>query len=160
MTRSRAGKFRSAPGPCIARRSGVSNNAQPEEPPTLLVVDDDPDIRMLLCDLFKREGFHVHVATDGASAISYLDQHEPPSAILMDLLMPGILGTSVLAYLSSKRRFDGVPVAIVSSSLHLAPAGYPMFTKPLKFAPLLKFVRNACNAPSAPSAPSAPQAAL
>lgn len=138
----------------------MTTNEQPKEPPTLLVVDDDPDIRMLLCDLFQREGFLVHVATDGAAAISFLEQHDPPSAILMDLLMPGILGTSVLAYLGSKSRFDGVPVAIVSSSPNLAPDGYPLFTKPLKFAPLLKFVRTACNGRSAPSSSGTPQAAL
>jgi CheY-like chemotaxis protein len=119
-------------------------NALTGQPPTLLVIDDDPDIRMLLCDLFRREGFRVDVATDGAAAISFLEQHEPPTAILLDMLMPGILGTSVLAYLGSKPTLEHVPVAIVSSSTHLAPEGYPLFKKPLKFAPLLEFVRKAC----------------
>lgn len=112
----------------------------------LLVVDDDEDIRMLLCDLFRREGFRVDVATDGAAAISFLERHEPPSAILLDLLMPGILGSSVLEYLGSKPSLEHVPVAIVSSSPQLAPDGYRLFTKPLKFAPLLEFVRDACGA--------------
>jgi len=119
-------------------------NAPIGQPPTLLVVDDDPDIRMLLCDLFRREGFRVDVAIDGAAAISFLEQHEPPTAILLDMLMPGILGTSVLAYLGSKPTLEHVPVAIVSSSTDLAPQGYPLFKKPLKFAPLLEFVRKAC----------------
>jgi len=115
-------------------------------PPTLLVVDDDPEVRMLLCELFAREGFRVDVATDGAAAILFLEHHEPPSVILLDLLMPGILGSSVLAYLGSTPSLEHVPVAIVSSSPHLAPEGYPLFKKPLKFAPLLEFVRNACHA--------------
>jgi CheY-like chemotaxis protein len=108
------------------------------------VVDDDPDIRMLLCELFVREGFHVDVATDGAAAISFLEHNEPPSAILLDLLMPGILGSSVLAYLGSKPKLENVPVAIVSSSPDLAPGGYQLFRKPLKFRALLEFVRKAC----------------
>ena len=101
---------------------------------------------MLLCELFAREGFRVDVATDGAAAILFLEHHEPPSVILLDLLMPGILGSSVLAYLGSTPSLEHVPVAIVSSSPHLAPEGYPLFKKPLKFAPLLEFVRNACHA--------------
>lgn len=109
---------------------------------------------MLLCDLFAREGFRVDVAIDGASAISFLEQHEPPSAILLDLLMPGILGTSVLAYLGSKSRFENIPVAIVSSSPDLAPRGYRLFKKPLKFAPLLEFIRNACRGRAVTPAPS------
>jgi CheY-like chemotaxis protein len=119
-----------------------------------LVVDDDPEVRMLLCELFAREGFRVDVATDGAAAILFLEQNEPPSVILLDLLMPGILGSSVLAYLGSKPNLEHVPVAIVSSSPHLAPGGYRLFKKPLKFAPLLEFVRTACDAAPAVTVPS------
>jgi CheY-like chemotaxis protein len=121
-------------------------------PRTLLVVDDDPDVRMLLCELFSKEGFHVDVAIDGASAITFLEQHAPPSAIVLDLLMPGILGTSVLQYVESRPSLGHVPVAIVSSSPHLAPNGYQLFQKPLKFKPLLEFVREACDATSTESA--------
>jgi len=121
------------------------------EAPTLLVVDDDPDIRLLLCELFGNAGFHVESAIDGASAILFLEHNQPPAAIVLDLLMPGIVGTSVLAYLSSQPGLAEVPVAIVSSSPHLAPAGYPLFRKPLQFAPLLEFVRGACSAPQRPA---------
>ena len=138
--------IRSRSGPFIAALCSVTtDNARHVKPPTLLVVDDDPEIRMLLSDLFSREGFRVDVADDGASAILFLEQHEPPSAILLDILMPGILGSSVLSYLASKPDLEKVPVAIVSSSPHLAPGGYPLFKKPLRFAPLLEFVRSACG---------------
>lgn len=100
---------------------------------------------MLLSDLFKREGFHVDVAQDGAAAILFLEHNEPPAAIVLDLLMPGILGSSVLDYLGSKPDLEHVPVAIVSSSPQLAPDGYRFFKKPLKFKPLLEFVRSACD---------------
>ena len=113
--------------------------------PTVLVVDDDPDIRMLLGELFVKAGFHVEVAVDGAAAILFLEHNAAPSAIVLDLLMPGIVGSSVLAYLSSQPGLSGVPVAIVSSSPHLAPDGYALFKKPLQFAPLLEFVRGACR---------------
>jgi CheY-like chemotaxis protein len=112
----------------------------------LLVVDDDPDVRMLLCELFSKEGFHVNVATDGAAAILFLEQNAPPSVIVLDLLMPGILGTSVLQYVESRPSLGHVPVAIVSSSPHLAPRGYQLFQKPIKFKPLLEFVLTACDA--------------
>ncbi len=112
----------------------------------MLLVDDDPEVRMLLTELFSREGFRVEVATDGVAAILFLEQHEPPSAIILDLLMPGILGSSVLAYLGSRPCLKHVPVAVVSSSPHLAPHGYQLFKKPLKFASLLEFARKACNA--------------
>jgi CheY-like chemotaxis protein len=114
-------------------------------------VDDDPDIRMMLCELFAREGFQVETADDGAAAILFLENHAPPAAIVLDLLMPGIVGSSVLAYLSGRPGLADVPVAIVSSSPHLAPDGYPLFRKPLRFAPLLEFVRNVCEAGRSPT---------
>jgi CheY-like chemotaxis protein len=120
-------------------------NERSVNPPTLLIVDDDPEIRMLLSDLFTREGFRVDVADDGAAAILFLEHHEPPAAIVLDLLMPGILGSSVLAYLGTKPTLERVPVAIVSSAPQLAPEGYASFKKPLKFQPLLEFVRTACE---------------
>jgi CheY-like chemotaxis protein len=109
---------------------------------------------MLLSDLFAREGFRVDVASDGAAAISFLEQHEPPSVILLDLLMPGILGSSVLSYLGSKPDLEHIPVAIVSSSPELAPEGCMLFRKPLKFARLLEFVRRACGVARTSPAPS------
>jgi CheY-like chemotaxis protein len=120
--------------------------------PTLLVVDDDPDIRTMLCELFAREGYQVETAMDGASAILFLESHDPPDAILLDLLMPGIVGSSVLSYLSDHPDLSAVPVAIVSSSPHLAPQGYRLFKKPLRFAPLLEFVRSACESGRQPPA--------
>ena len=124
----------------------MTTELQPVDVPTVLIVDDDPDIRMMLCELFAREGFQVETANDGAAAILFLESHEPPAAIVLDLLMPGIVGSSVLAYLSGRPGLADVPVAIVSSSPHLAPGGYPLFKKPLRFAPLLEFVRTACDA--------------
>jgi CheY-like chemotaxis protein len=123
----------------------IARDAQSVDQPTVLVVDDDPDIRMLLRELFVRAGFRVEDATDGAAAILFLEHNPPPAAIILDLLMPGIIGSSVLAYMSSRPVLADVPVAIVSSSPHLAPQGYRLFKKPLQFAPLLEFVRTACD---------------
>jgi len=115
-------------------------------PSTLLVVDDDPEVRMLLSELFAQKGFRVNVAKDGAAAILFLEQNEPPSAILLDLVMPGISGTGVLSYLGSKPSLLNIPVAIVSGTPDLAPHGYRVFKKPFRFASLLEFVRTACEA--------------
>ena len=100
---------------------------------------------MLLRKLFARQGFRVDVAENGAAAILFLAQNEPPSAILLDLVMPGITGTGVLSYLGSKPSLLNIPVAIVSGTPELAPLGYRVFKKPLRFAPLLEFIRTACD---------------
>jgi CheY-like chemotaxis protein len=122
------------------------NRTRSPNPPTLLVVDDDPEVRMLLCELFAQNGFRVNAAEDGAAAIRFLESNEPPSVILLDLAMPGVTGTGVLAYLGSTPSMLNIPVAIVTGVPDLAPHGYRVFKKPLRLAPLLAFVRTACNA--------------
>jgi hypothetical protein len=55
--------------------------------------------------------------------------------------MPGVVGQELLEYLRHDERLASLPVAIVSASPQLAPAGYPVFAKPLQLDALLEFVR-------------------
>jgi len=107
----------------------------------VLVVEDDPDVQTTLTDLFTREGYHVDVVPNGAEAIMFLDEHEHPNVVLVDLLMPGVVGNELLEYLHSDDTLAAIPVAIVSASPQLAPEGYKVFRKPIDVGNLLEFVR-------------------
>jgi CheY-like chemotaxis protein len=106
-----------------------------------LIVEDDRDIRVMLGELFARHGYEVELAADGADAINKLEEIEHPRAILVDLMMPGIVGEELLEYLSEDDRLSDVPVAIVSAVPKRAPPGYTVFRKPVKGRALLDFVR-------------------
>jgi two-component system cell cycle sensor histidine kinase/response regulator CckA len=54
----------------------------------VLVVEDDADLRDLLSDLLRTDGFHVAVASDGSEGLRSLRQGPPPDLILLDLIMP------------------------------------------------------------------------
>lgn len=107
----------------------------------ILIVEDDEDVRATLHSFLERAGFDVAVAHDGAEAIELLRPDEPPRAVLVDLLMPGIVGHELLEFLRSEPAYADVPVAIISGSPQLAPAGYRVFAKPLQPAALLAFLR-------------------
>lgn len=96
-----------------------------------------------LDELFAREGYEVVVANNGVEAIQMLERGLHPCCVLVDLLMPGIIGQELLEYLRSEGRSQ-IPVAIVTGSPHLAPPGYPMFRKPLDMQALLDFVMARC----------------
>lgn len=113
--------------------------------PRVLIVEDDPDIREALADLMCSEGYQVELASDGAEAITLLERGGLPCAVLVDLLMPGIVGQELLEYLRDDARLASVPVAIVSASPELAPDGYRVFRKPLDLDALLRFVRTQCQ---------------
>ncbi len=64
----------------------------------LLVVDDEPEIRSLLCDYFGRSGFEVQSAQDAATARLAVAQ-QPPDLALLDVNMPGENGLSLARWL-------------------------------------------------------------
>ena len=95
--------------------------AVPQEPEDLgahggdlvLVVDDDADQRALMTKFLHREGFKVRTAPDGRTGIA-LARELRPHAILLDVMMPGIDGWSVLSALKSDADLTDIPVIMVT----------------------------------------------
>lgn len=59
---------------------------------TILVVDDEPDIRMLLLDMLTSLGYRAFEAEDGTAALQVLAQHPDVQLMITDVLMPGMNG--------------------------------------------------------------------
>ena len=110
--------------------------------PHLLIVEDDFEVRSMLAEMLTSEGYEIDMASNGAEAITLFERGARPCAVLVDLLMPGIVGQELLEYLRADDQLAEIPVAIVSASPQLAPRGYKVFSKPLQLGPLLDFLRN------------------
>jgi CheY-like chemotaxis protein len=83
---------------------------------TVLVVDDDDDIREGVQSFLESEGHPTHGAANGREALSLLrNQPEPPRLILLDLMMPVMSGWEVLVELDVDPFLRGIPVAIMSA---------------------------------------------
>src|SRR5215831_1285227 len=67
----------------------------------ILVIEDDRDIRSLLADFLKREGFTVEVAEDGAAADRTLARIKP-NLVVLDLMLPGEDGLSICRRLRAR----------------------------------------------------------
>ena len=95
--------------------------AVPQEPEDLgarggdlvLVVDDDADQRALMTKFLHREGFKVRTAPDGRTGLA-LARELRPHAILLDVMMPGIDGWSVLSALKADADLTDIPVIMVT----------------------------------------------
>ena len=57
---------------------------------TVLVVDDDPDIREMVCYALVTEGYLTVEASNGEQAISLFKQHQP-NLVVLDILMPPVV---------------------------------------------------------------------
>src|SRR5688572_15076693 len=108
--------------------------------PEVLIVEDDEALRTALGRLFSQAGYRVGLAANGVEAIEWLEHHAP-CAVVLDLLMPGIVGQELLEHMRSDPALASIPVAIISGSPRLAPHGYTVFEKPIDDAKLLEFVR-------------------
>ena len=67
----------------------------------ILVVDDEEDVRRLLTESLRREGFQVAAAGSGREALA-LVQEEPPDLIILDLVMPEMDGIETLRRLRER----------------------------------------------------------
>ena len=85
-----------------------------EKRPRVLVADDDPSIRQLLCTIIRRERMEVDCVGDGAQAIEKLKE-QAYSVILLDLMMPRVSGFEVIEYLKQNPP-DPKPVVLVISA--------------------------------------------
>lgn len=116
----------------------------------VLLVDDDVDACDILASLLERHHLRTRCVHNGSEAIELLTQlaEAPdtlPSAVVTDLLMPGIVGSSVVAYLESDPRLRDVEVAVMTASPDLAPQGHVLFPKPVAVSKLIDFVDGAIS---------------
>jgi len=79
----------------------------------ILVADDEQEIRSLLDDFLKDEGYEVVLAADGEQALQ-LAEIENPQAIIMDIKMPGLDGIEVCKRLKEKEQTKFIPVIIIT----------------------------------------------
>jgi len=80
----------------------------------VLVVDDDPEARILLAKILGEEGARVELASDGNQAMLSVTQ-TPPDLVLLDLMMPGMSGFEIVARMRALPVTAQVPVIIVSA---------------------------------------------
>ena len=78
---------------------------------TILVVDDQPNVRTLLTDYLTAQGYRVLTAPDGQQGL-YVARHERPDLILLDIMMPNMDGYQ---FLSSFRRESEAPVIVITA---------------------------------------------
>ena len=85
-----------------------------DSPPTILIVDDDDDIRSLMAQLLRPQGYSVTEAGSASEAEASVLKN-PPQLILMDLSMPGTDGLSSIWNIRKQPGMATVPIIIVSA---------------------------------------------
>ena len=84
------------------------------EDKTILVVDDEPNVRAYLATVLQDAGFNVVTAGDGAEALEII-RGNPPDFISLDLIMPRKSGHKLLYELRKHKQWSRIPVLIVTA---------------------------------------------
>jgi DNA-binding response OmpR family regulator len=99
-------------------------------PGKILVVDDDPDVRMATRDFLSSKGYEVVVAEGGREALRLLDA-SPPDVVLLDVAMPDLDGMETLKRIVAThptmpviRVTANADIEITSKVLQLGAADY------------------------------------
>ena len=80
----------------------------------VLIVDDDPPIRNLVKQIFRRIGYESREARDGVEALAMLEQASP-RLIVLDLMMPKMNGWEVIEELRKSGKLERIPVVVLTA---------------------------------------------
>jgi DNA-binding response OmpR family regulator len=130
----------------------MSNDAKP----VILIVDDDPDLAMIMRMILTHAGFEAHSCLSGQEALDWLATRTP-DLILLDLMMPDINGFTILRKVRASESIKNLPVVILTAKAdqktrqESQSAGADAFlTKPINSKSLIEYVRRALG-PRAPA---------
>jgi DNA-binding response OmpR family regulator len=114
------------------------------EQPTVLLVDNDRDVRTLIRAILDDLDIDIHEFSDGKAAFDFLSTYGA-QLVITNLRLPGLDGNQLLARIRSNRQHSNVPVLVItgdlkSVSLDEAPDG--LLNKPFDPADVRESVRN------------------
>jgi CheY-like chemotaxis protein len=122
------------------------NAPQKRAKPTVLVIDDDPEIRATIQEVLEDQGFTVACAANGREALDMLLRDESkPALILLDLTMPEMDGWTFRQEQQKVPRLAQIPVVLFSGHHDAGQAALSlnataMMTKPLRLEGLVTLV--------------------
>jgi len=115
---------------------------------SILLVDDDDELRDILTESLHQRGYAVFEARDGREALRVLDALTP-HAIVLDLMMPAMDGFEFLAARAARAELGAIPVVIASGASphdNLAASPWNEFlAKPYEVEALVDAIERLCR---------------
>jgi CheY-like chemotaxis protein len=85
-----------------------------QEKPSILIVDDDPDILDGILMILESQDYHLRTARDGVMCLELLSE-EKPDLLILDLLMPRMDGWGVIREVRSQPQFSDMPIMVLTT---------------------------------------------
>lgn len=128
---------------------------------SLLVIEDEKDIREVLRSALELEGYRTFTASNGQEGLQALERLPRPCLILLDMMMPVMNGWEFLKALKESDVLATIPVVVVSAAGERArdSKANGFIKKPIDLDLLLELVKRYCPTPGTPAigTPRGPQ---
>jgi len=138
--------------PLAQQEEGTPRVQGPEEGPTVLVIDDDPNTLDLLGRTLAASGFRAVTAGGGEEGLE-LARSLKPSAITLDVIMPGLDGWAVLRQLKNDPETRDIPIIMVTMTddrdMGYALGATEFLTKPIQRDQLVRLLERHSSDPAA-----------
>ncbi|MDP9795338.1 CheY-like chemotaxis protein [Catenuloplanes nepalensis] len=108
---------------------------------SVLVVDDEADLRFILRRVLMRAGHEVIEAADGAAALASVHA-SPPDLVVTDMMMPVMGGVELIRRLRADPATAAIPILSVSGDWRLAIDADAALAKPFRTTELLTLAEN------------------
>jgi DNA-binding response OmpR family regulator len=116
---------------------------------SVVLIEDDSAIREAIHGLLAMEGYAVSSVRDGVEALALTDTADPPSVIILDLMLPRLHGRQFLQILKERQTWKNVPVIVLSagdmSDVPVSDREAILMSKPVDADMLLEKVRSYCK---------------
>ena len=86
----------------------------PQKLQNVLVVDDEPAIRMTIEEMLKPQGYHIFHAENGAQALKIIENNDI-ALVILDVLMPGKHGFYICSSIREMEKGQNIPVLIMTA---------------------------------------------
>lgn len=111
--------------------------------PTILVVDDDPDLRESVCEVLSAIGYSVQSAANGVEGLRAARMLADDAIILLDLNMPILNGSDMLKRLRADPGLSHLKVIVVTANTAHLPADVTLLKKPFDQQALVQALERA-----------------
>ncbi len=117
---------------------------------TILVIEDDPSVRLLLQKSLSAKGYAVETVEDGLEGLKRLEAGEPPDLLIVDIMMPRLDGMTFVKAIKRHEQTRPIPVIFLTAKndpktmiegINVGARFY--VTKPFQFEELLGKVQKA-----------------
>ena len=114
-------------------------------PHTVLVVEDDEEVRESLTEALADEGYSVSSAANGAEALALLAASGKPCIVLLDLMMPVMDGWEFLQRIEKDPRLQDLKVCVVTAVPEKAPkTATRVLAKPVRLDNVIGLLQQYC----------------